>query len=133
MKGDRSFGIGRAVVACIVCALVMSLAHTRVMGQGKVDVTGTWTFEVTTSAGSGTPTMTFKQDGETLTGTYDGQLGKAPLKGTLKGAAITFWFVGDAQGQTFTVVYSGTAANDSMKGTVDLAGQASGTFTAKRQ
>jgi len=133
MKGDHSLEIGRAVVACVVCALVMGLAHAPVLGQGKVDVTGTWIFDVTTSAGSGNPTMTFKQDGESLTGTYEGQLGKASLKGTLKGNAITFSFTGDAQGQTFTVVYSGTAASDSMKGTVDLAGQASGTFTAKRQ
>ncbi len=133
MNGYISFGIGRAVVACIVGALVMGLTHAHVMGQGTVDVTGAWTFEVTTSAGSGTPTITLKQDGESVTGTYDGQLGKANLKGTIKGTAITFSFVGDAQGQSVTVVYAGTAANDSLKGTVDLGGLASGTFTAKRQ
>lgn len=118
-----------ALVACVV-GLSIGLG---VAAQGKVDVTGTWTFNVETSAGSGTPTITFKQDGEALTGTYDGQLGKTNLKGTLKGTAITFSFTGDAQGQTFTVTYTGTAANDGIKGTVDLAGQASGTFTAKRQ
>ena len=37
-------------------------------GQAKFDVTGTWTFEVTTAQGAGTPTVTLKQDGETLTG-----------------------------------------------------------------
>jgi hypothetical protein len=123
----------KAVVAYIICAVAIGLAHAPVIGQGKVDVTGAWVFDVTTSAGSGTPTITLKQDGENLTGTYDGQLGKANLKGTLKGSAITFSFVGDAQGQSVTVVYSGTATNDSMKGTVDLGGLATGTFTAKRQ
>ncbi len=123
----------KAVVACVVSALVIGFAHSPVVTQGKVDVTGTWVFDVATSAGSGAPTMVFKQDGETLTGTYEGQLGKANLKGTVKGTAITFSFTGEAQGQTFTVVYSGSAANDSMKGTVDLGGEASGSFTAKRQ
>ena len=37
-----------------------------------IDVTGKWTFEVTTSAGSGMPTVTFKQSGDTLTGHYSG-------------------------------------------------------------
>ncbi len=32
-------------------------------GQAKFDVTGTWTFEVTTAQGAGTPTVTLKQDG----------------------------------------------------------------------
>jgi hypothetical protein len=123
----------KTVVAYIICAMAIGLAHAPVIGQGKVDVTGAWVFDVTTSAGSGTPTITLKQDGENLTGTYDGQLGKANLKGALKGSAITFSFVGDAQGQSVTVVYSGTATNDSMKGTVDLGGLATGTFTAKRQ
>jgi hypothetical protein len=132
MIATLSFGIGRLVLVYIVGGL-MTLAPSPVMAQGKIDVSGTWIFDVTTSAGSGQPTMTFKQDGENLTGTYEGQLGKANLKGTLKGTTITFSFAGDAQGQTFTVVYSGTASNDSMKGTVDLGGQASGTFTAKRQ
>lgn len=122
----------RTVVTCIA-VLAIGVAGARLSAQAKVDVTGAWTFDVTTSAGSGTPTITLKQDGESLTGTYDGQLGKANLKGTLKGSAITFSFVGDAQGQSVTVVYAGTVANDSMKGTVDLGGLATGTFTAKRQ
>ena len=50
-----------------------------------MNVTGAWLFDVQTSAGSGTPTMTFKQDGEKLTGQYSGQLGEAPLTGTRQG------------------------------------------------
>ena len=36
----------------------------------KVDLTGTWTFTIMSDAGVGTPTVTFKQDGEKLTGHY---------------------------------------------------------------
>ena len=100
----------------------------------KVDVTGKWAFNVETAAGSGTPTMTFKQDGEKLTGHYSGQLGEADLTGTVKGEAIEFKFTVDVQGQTLNAAYSGTVdGKDSMKGKVDLVGLGEGTFTVKRQ
>jgi hypothetical protein len=100
----------------------------------KVDVTGKWAFNVETAAGSGTPTMTFKQEGEKLTGHYSGQLGEADLTGTVKGEAIEFKFTVDVQGQQLNAAYSGTVdGKDSMKGKVDLVGLGEGTFTAKRQ
>src|SRR5262249_3539862 len=68
-----------------VCALaVASLASA---GQSsKVDVTGKWLFNVQTDAGSGTPTVTLKQEGEKLTGHYSSQnFGEQELTGTVKG------------------------------------------------
>jgi hypothetical protein len=100
----------------------------------KVDVTGKWAFAVETGAGSGNPVMTFKQEGEKLTGHYSGQLGEADLTGTVKGQDIEFKFSVDAQGMTLNAVYTGTVdSKDSMKGKVDLVGLGEGTFTAKRQ
>jgi hypothetical protein len=133
MKHRMPYGIGGAVVAVVV-SLLFGVADTPMAAQGKVDVTGKWVFDVTTSGGSGTPTMMFKQDGENLTGTYEGQLGKANLKGTVKGQAINFSFTVDVQGQVAEVTYDGRVEKDSMKGTVDIGpGAASGSFTAKRQ
>ena len=97
------------------------------------NVTGKWILDVQTDAGSGTPALTLKQDGEKLTGHYSGQLGEADITGTVKGSDIMFSFSGDAQGQQFTVTYTGTVDKDTMKGTVDLAGMATGTFTGKKQ
>jgi hypothetical protein len=103
--------------------------------NSKVDVTGKWAFTVQTDAGSGTPTVTLKQEGEKLTGHYSSQnLGEADLIGTVKGQEIKFTFNADAQGTALTVTYTGTIeSKDSMKGTVDLGGLAQGSFTAKRQ
>jgi len=99
----------------------------------KVDVTGKWTFTVETSAGSGMPTITLKQEGEKLTGHYTGQLGEADLTGTVKGQDIVFKFEVDVGGQKLLNTYTGTIENkDALKGTVDIAGLAGGTFTAKR-
>src|SRR6185436_11216557 len=100
----------------------------------KVDVTGKWLFAVETAAGSGTPTMTFKQDGEKLTGHYVGQLGETDLTGTVKGPDINFKFSVDAQGTMLDFVYAGTVeSTDAMKGKVTIVGLGDGTFTAKRQ
>ncbi len=101
----------------------------------RIDVTGKWTFQVTTSAGSGTPTVTFKQSGEALTGHYSStNLGEADLTGTVKGRDIAFKFVGTVQGMSVDVTYAGTIeSNDAMKGTLDIAGLAQGTFTGSRQ
>lgn len=118
-------------------AAVAVLCGAAIAGAGqaaKVDVTGKWAFAVETGAGSGNPVMTFKQDGEKLTGHYSGQLGEADLTGTVKGQDIEFKFSVDAQGMTLNAVYTGTVdGKDSMKGKVDLVGLGEGTFTAKRQ
>ena len=120
----------------IVWVAIVAMSVVGVLAQSsKVDVTGKWTFTVQTDAGSGTPTVTLKQEGEKLTGHYSSQiLGEAELTGTVKGQDVKFSFSADAQGTSITVTYTGTIENkDSMKGTVDLGGVAQGTFAAKRQ
>jgi hypothetical protein len=111
----------------------MAAASARAQGS-KVDLTGKWLFNVQTDAGSGTPTFTFKQDGEKLTGHYSGQFGEADLTGSVKGSELTFSFSVDAQGTKVDITYKGTAeSKDSLKGSVSYGGLAQGTFTAKRQ
>ena len=101
----------------------------------KVDITGKWLFNVETAAGSGTPTITLKQDGEKLTGHYSGQFGEIDgLTGSIKGSDFTFKFAADAQGTSLEFVYTGTVeGKDALKGKVNIAGLADGTFTAKKQ
>ena len=124
---------GRIAAAGAMVVLVFGLALARGAAQAKLDVTGKWAFNVETAAGAGTPTMTFKQDGEKLTGHYSGQLGESDLTGTVKGADIAFTFNIDAGGQAIKATYTGTAEKDAMKGKVVLEGLGDGSFTAKRQ
>jgi hypothetical protein len=97
------------------------------------DLTGTWNFNVETDMGSGSPIMTFKQDGNNLTGTYKGQLGEATLHGTVDGNKVEFSFEVSPTGDKFLVRYTGNVDGNTMKGTVDLAGQATGKFTATKK
>ena len=97
------------------------------------DLTGTWGLEVTTAAGTGTPTVVLKQEGEKLSGQYSGQLGESAVTGTVKGNEFTFSFSVTIEGNNGTVIYTGTHDNGTMKGTVSLAGMGDGTFTGKKK
>jgi hypothetical protein len=115
----------------IVIAVLLVTAGARAQ---KVDLTGEWAFEVQTDQGSGSPAITLKQDGDKLTGKYKGQLGEADLTGTVSGKTFKFSFSGNAQGTEFTVTYDGEIeSSTSVKGKVDLAGLATGTFTGKKK
>ena len=119
-------------VLTIVVFATGLLSTARLDAQGT-NVTGEWAFNVTTDQGGGTPTITFKQDGEKLTGKYAGQLGNADLTGTVKGNAIHFTFNIDAQGQQAPVTYDGTVEKNTMKGKLDIGGMVNGTFTATKK
>ncbi len=121
--------IHRATIAGAVMAL-LATAH---LGAQGVNVTGEWAFTVTTDQGGGSPTLTFKQEGEKLTGKYSGQLGAADLTGSVKGNAITFTFTVDVQGQQAPVTYKGTVEKNTMKGTLDIAGMVNGTFEGTKK
>lgn len=117
-------------------AVVVALASAFVAAQAaKVDLTGKWAFTVQTDAGTGTPTVTLKQEGTKLTGHYSSQvLGEADLTGNVKDQTFDFTFTANAQGTSLEVKYTGTIENkDSLKGSLDLGGLGQGTFTAKRQ
>jgi len=98
-----------------------------------ISAAGTWHLEIQTAQGTGTPSFTFKQDGESLTGHYKGLFGEAPVTGTLKGADVTFSVkVKTQDGQELTITYTGTIEGDSMKGKTTFGSAGEGSFTGKR-
>jgi hypothetical protein len=113
-------------ILCVVLAASLALAA---VPAGK-DLTGKWNFAVETSAGSGSPVINLKQDGDKLTGDYAGQLGAAKLTGTSKDGKFEFKFSVDQVGD---VVYTGEILDDgTVKGKVKLGEMGDGTFTGKR-
>jgi hypothetical protein len=96
------------------------------------NVTGTWNMAVESPIGSGTPVFVLTQAGTDVTGSYKGQLGEAPVKGTLKGNAIELKYTINAQGMELAVTYAGTVEGDTMKGKVSYGDMGEGTFTGKK-
>ena len=101
----------------------------------SIDVTGVWAFQIDMGGGTvGTPTVTFKQDGEKLTGNYSSQVvGEQQLTGTIKGNAISFGFTASFDGNAVKVTYSGTVDKDTMKGTVSFGDAGEGTWSGKKK
>ena len=124
-----------AIVAAIAMASVTGSSAAQSQAAPAIDVTGAWAFEVQTEAGAGTPQVTFKQEGEKLTGHYSSAvLGEAALTGTIKGSAIEFVVAAEVQGNAIALTFTGTVDdNNSMKGKVSFAGLGEGTFTGKRK
>jgi hypothetical protein len=121
------------VTTLIALTLTFALSSAAAIAQAKIDISGDWIFDVQTDQGGGSPTFSFKQTGEKLTGKYQGLLGAADLTGTVTGKTMKFSFSADAQGTAVTVTYEGEIeSNTSIKGKLDLGGAASGTFVGRR-
>jgi hypothetical protein len=121
----------RLLVTTLAAVAVTGIAGTAQAADAKV--AGEWDFTVDTQAGTGTPHMSLKQDGSTVSGHYKGQLGDAPVAGTIKGNDLTLTFKISAQGQELVVTYTGVVEGDkAVKGKVTLGDLGEGTFTGKK-
>ena len=112
-----------------ILGVLVVVAMAAVGVSAQADVAGSWQFVVELDLGGGDPTFVFEQDGETLTGTYEGAFGNAAVTGTVKGNQIEFRF--GAQGSE--AVYVGTIDGDTMSGTCDYGGVGEGTWEADRE
>ncbi|WP_396224742.1 hypothetical protein [Gemmatimonas sp.] len=122
----------RTLAALALSAASFVALGTAVAQRVAADLTGIWNFKVVTENGTGTPTVTIKQQGDSLTGTYEsGRMGTLPFKGTTKGNSFSF-AVSTSGGATLT--FAGTIVdNDTVKGDVDFGGQGGATFTGERR
>ena len=130
MMTPRSLGI---VVAILV--VIVSISAASAVQSTKADITGVWAFTVESAGGTGTPTVTFKQEGDKLTGHYSSMFfGEAELDGVVKGATFQFTVHADVQGMKIDLKFDGTVeGNDSMKGKLSAGELGDGTFTGKRK
>jgi hypothetical protein len=113
----------------ILAVAVVLTALVSVPASAQTDVSGTWNAVVELDLGSGEPTFVFTQDGDAITGTYEGTFGSAPLTGTVTGDTIEFTFGAEGVG---AATYTGTITADGMKGTCDYGEAGGGTWAAKK-
>ena len=121
-----------AVIALLLGSSSIALAQA---DTSKADLSGNWSFTVVYEGGQGSPSVRLAQRGDTLTGRYISQaFGELDVKGTVKGREFSFYVMTSAGGDPFTMTFNGTVESaNALKGTVDLGGNGSGTFTATRQ
>ena len=122
-KSDKSLLVS---IALSVTVLLLSFSFQ----SQKVKVTGTWNLKVETSMGAGNPVFVLKQENDTLiTGTYTGQFGESPVKGSIKANKIDLKF----SASDMSIEYTGTVEGNSMKGKVIFGTMGDGTFTGTRK
>jgi len=120
-------------LAALTVILIAALAAVSAVAADNAKVAGDWNLTVESPNGTGTPSATFAQDGENLTGTYKGRFGESPLKGTIKGNAINFTVSLSTPNGDLVLAYSGTVDGDSMKGTVKFGEMGEGNFSGKKK
>jgi hypothetical protein len=120
-------------ISVLILLLVLAAGgNTVTVGAEPAKVAGKWNAVLELEAITGHPVLTFKQDGEKLSGTYQGRYGESPLEGTIKENKIEFAVTINAEGTQSQGVFAGTVDGDFMKGRVAFEGGGEGTWSAER-
>lgn len=117
-------------VTRLVAIALVSISMAVLAEPAKV--AGKWNGSLQLEAITGRPVLTFKQDGEKLTGTYEGYYGASPLEGTVKEKEISFTVSYTIEGSKIQAFFSGTVDGDTMGGKVEFEGAGNGTWSAVR-
>jgi hypothetical protein len=127
------------MTTCLIAAvlLLLSAVPPDVVSADSyaADVTGTWDLKVETREGTASPSIILRQEGERITGTYQGRMGNSRLEGSIKGNDINFTVTLKFQDVSYKVTYSGVVSEDTMKGTTRFegGGAGAGTWSARRR
>jgi hypothetical protein len=98
-----------------------------------MSVDGTYKLTVNTQMGVQTPTLILKEEGGSLSGTLDGQAGKADFSGgTVDGNSASWEVNFDAMGQSIKLTCKATVDGDSISGNIDTP-MGGADFTGQRE
>lgn len=124
----------RFLLAFLSVFALGTLRPAQSAAQQPLNVTGRWAFAVTTENGTGYPTVTFKQEGEKVTGTYESaRMGARAFEGTIKGDTLRFAFTEIPEGMPAFTFVAVLTDKDNLKGTLEMGGMGSANFTGKRE
>lgn len=115
----------------IVAILTLSMLAVIVAAE-PANVAGKWNVTLQLESITGHPVILLKQDGEKLTGTYEGRYGQSELKGSIKEKEIEFTVSIVAEGMQTQGVFAGKVDGDTMGGDVSYEGAGDGTWSATR-
>jgi hypothetical protein len=111
-------------------ALVLSIAAPAL---AQTSVAGDWDVTIVSPQGPNTVRVSFKQDGEKISGIFKSQMGELPFEnGSITGDDLKFAFTIPVQGQQLEITMTGKVDGASMAGKADFGGFGEGDWTAKR-
>lgn len=93
---------------------------------------GEWNATMNTPGGPSSFKVILQVKGDSLSGTVKRRAGDSPLSGTVRGQDIAFWYTIDYNGNALAMTVTAKLTGDEMKGTVDMNGNATEEFAARR-
>ena len=99
----------------------------------QTNVTGDWDVTVVSPQGTNTTPVTFKQEGDKVSGVFKGAQGSLPFEGgTVTGSELKFTFTITTQGMQLPITLVGKIEGETIAGKADFGGFAEGDWSAKR-
>jgi hypothetical protein len=99
----------------------------------QTNVTGDWDVTVVSPQGTNTTPVTFKQEGDKVSGVFKSPQGTLPFEGgTVTGSELKFTFTINAQGMQLPITLTGKIEGETITGKADFGGFAEGDWSAKR-
>lgn len=96
------------------------------------NVSGQWDVEIEFFSGKGRHTVFFRQDGNWLEGSHQGEFSARDLQGTIEGDQVKFRSVERQAGGSVPFIFAGTLSGDTISGPIYMGEYLNATFTAKR-
>ena len=116
----------------LAVALGIVAAAVVVSVTAQSNVAGDWNMTFDSDQGSLSATMTFKQDGEKVTGSMPTDQITFEFEGTISDNKLELVAEIDAGGAFLEVILEATVDGDEITGTLDFGGYGSGDITATR-
>jgi len=115
----------------LVSLLLASLATT--ITSAQTSIAGDWDVTIQSAQGTNSMLVTFKQDGDKISGLLKSPMGELPFQGgTLTGNDLKFDFSIAIQGQPLQITMSGTVDGPTITGKAQFGAFGEGDWTAKR-
>jgi len=116
--------------------LRFTLLALLVLGGGpafaQATIDGDWVLSIQSPQGTNKVNVTFKQDGEKVSGLFKSPAGELPFTGTLIGSDLAFTFAIQFQGQPLDIAMTGKLEGEALSGKANFGGFAEGEWTGKR-
>jgi imidazolonepropionase-like amidohydrolase len=103
-------------------------------GEPAAEVGGTWDVTVSTPQGSNEASMTLTQSGASFTGQMTSQMGTTTIdNGEVSGSSASWSITLTMGGQSMTITFNGDVEGNRIRGTVEMPGMGSASFTATKR
>jgi hypothetical protein len=114
-------------------SLLAMLLFVPGLAFAQTNVAGDWDVTIQSPQGTNTVLVTFKQDGEKVSGIFKSPQGELPFEGgTIAGNELKFAFTVNIQGNSLIIALTGKVDGATMTGKADFGGFAEGDWSAKR-